>query len=698
MDRIGVDIGGTFTDVVWIDSNGSVRFDKSFSTPGVLYEGVLEGIKYLSSEEDAFEDRLKDVERFAHGTTVSTNALIERKGAKVGLLTTAGFEDTLLIGRATLSRTGGLPINQAMDFTFTQAPSPLVDRSLIRGIDERVTLSGEVLISPTPDRIRQEVLYLLECGIESLAVVFLWSFRNSAHELLVREITNEIAPALPISLSSEIAPHIGEFERMVSTVANAYVAPLSNQYLSELGEHLRLQGFAHTLHVMTATGGSILPSEVDNKAVSLINSGPVGGLIAARYLGEGLGWKNLITADMGGTSFDVGVIVNDKFEIEENPFLAHGLPSKLPAVKIVTIGAGGGSVAWTDGHRLYVGPESAGSDPGPACYSRGGQRPTVTDALVTLGILHPKRFFAGRRELDSEAALNSIKTFIAAPLGLDPYDAADGIYKVVTAKMADLIRKASIEQGNDPRTFNLCAFGGAAGSHAALLMEQLGISSVIIPYAASVFSAMGISLSDILYSAGKAFPLAVEPTESFSFEVAGTFRELISQVEASISASGIEREKFIFSFELDIRYKGQINSVTVQWDRPTLKQDQIPLVKEAFEKVYERRFGVGSTHKSAPLELIGVRLYAISPLVRPELSPVPSPAEWSENETRLVYSKDKGWYPITVVPFNKMPSELELAGPAVIERGDTTIWIPPNFAAVRDRYANVIISCKKDPK
>ncbi len=692
MSRVGVDIGGTFTDVVWMDSSGDIHFDKAFSTPNFLYKGVMEGVGYLVERGRNPQEWLKEIDRFAHGTTASTNALIERKGAKVGLVTTRGFEDTLIIGRATVARTGGLPLHQAMDFIYTEPPTPLVPRELVRGVNERVTADGRVLVAPDPSDVKTLLTQLLEMGIESLAVVLLWSFRNSAHEQLVRDIAKELSPTLQVSLSSVIAPHIGEFERMVTTVANAYVAPISRQYLDRLGTSLSSTGFRKTLHVMTATGGTILPADVENMAVSLINSGPVGGLIAARHLGESLGWNNLITADMGGTSFDVGVIANGRFEIEESPFLAHGLPSKLPAVKIVTIGAGGGSIAWTDGHRLYVGPESAGSEPGPACYGRGGTQPTVTDALVVMGILHPQRFFSGRCELDSVAALSAIDKFVAAPLGLDVHEAADGIYKVVTSKMADLIRKASVEQGNDPRNFRLCAYGGAAGAHAALLMEQLGIPAVIIPYAASVFSALGISLSDILYSASKSFPLTVAPTDSFSSSVKEAFEDLTSQVQLNIADSGIELSNFVFAYELDVRYKGQINSVRVNWNRPSLAVEEIPQLRLAFHNLYERRFGKGSTHENAGLELIGFRLYALSPQPKPGLQHVDFPSELLKTESRQVFSREHGWMPARVISFDSLPAEQALLGPAIIERRDTTVWTPAGFSAMRDTFGNIILS------
>jgi N-methylhydantoinase A len=351
-----------------------------------------------------------------------------------------------------------------MDFLHTEPPVRLVPRTLVRGLRERITVSGEVLMSLDEDKAASAIAALLDAGVESLAVCLLWSFRHPAHEQLVRRIAGRVAPGLPISLSCEVAPRLGEFERATTTVVNAYVGPAMERYISALQADLASLGLANPVQVMKSSGGVTLPGDVARQAVAIVNSGPIGGLVAARHLGTALGLDNVITADMGGTSFDVGLIVRGGFEEDPAPFIDQGLPVLVPSIKLVTIGAGGGSIASTDGTRLRVGPDSAGAEPGPACYGRGGTASTVTDALVAMGIIDGENFFGGRFRLDGDLARHAIETDIAGPLGLSVMDAAAGIVELVNARMADLIRKVTVESGNDPREFCLFAYGGAGGA------------------------------------------------------------------------------------------------------------------------------------------------------------------------------------------------------------------------------------------
>ena len=341
---LGVDTGGTFTDLVEIDACGQLRFDKAFSTPQTPELGILDALTVLSASAGlTVRQLLSETERFAHGTTVSTNALIQRRGARVGLITTAGFEDTLIIGRGPVCRTGGLPQSKAMDFLHTEPPPPLVPKSLIRGVTERVVSGGKILVALNEAEAQAAIEALVAAGIESLAVCFLWSFQNPTHELRLRNIACNIAPDLPISLSSEIAPRMGEFERMVTTVVNAFIGPVTERYIGGLQQQLGELGLKHPVQVMKSSGGVMLPQAVAHQAVSVVNSGPIGGLIAARHVGGLLGYNRIITADMGGTSFDVGLVADGVFEEENTPFLDQGLPVHVPAIKVVTIGAGGGS-------------------------------------------------------------------------------------------------------------------------------------------------------------------------------------------------------------------------------------------------------------------------------------------------------------------------------------------------------------------
>ena len=693
---LGIDTGGTFTDLVEIDAQGRISFEKAFSTPHQPDVGVFDVIALRSkgSGEDLVET-LADTVRLAHGTTVSTNALIQRRGAKVGLITTAGFEDTLLIGRGPVGRTGGLPLSQALDFLHTPVPPPLVPKSLTVGVRERVTVTGEVLATLERGDARRAVETLIAAGAESLAVCLLWSFRNPAHEVIIKEIVAEVAPGMPLSLSSEIAPRMGEFERTVTTVVNAFIGPITERYILSMQRKLEDNGFTRTLQVMKSSGGVTLPERVGTEAVSVINSGPIGGLIAARHIGRLLGYDNIITADVGGTSFDVGIIGRGAFAEQKTPFIDQGLPVHVPAIKLVTIGAGGGSIAWTDGYRLQVGPQSAGSEPGPVCYGRGGTEPTVTDALVVLGIIDPDNFFGGRRKLDRVMALEAIRTAIAEPLGLDPLDAAAGIYEVVTAKMGDLIRKATIESGNDPKQFCLLSYGGAGGAHCAAFSAQLGIRKVVIPYAAPVFSAFGCAFSDVLCSHSRSEPVRLDSSPHALEPIARTLADLKARVVADMRSAGFAADELVFGYKLDLRYEGQMNEVTLPWPHEYVTEQDVSTLRRAFDDLYQQKFGAGTTHAKSALEVISIRAEAVKETPKPEIAPVfvedHSATAIAPTGRRPVYKHGAGWLNAAIYDFERLIPGRRLAGPAVIERQNTTVWLPPKTAATLDIYGNLEI-------
>ncbi|HEX5451687.1 MAG TPA: hydantoinase/oxoprolinase family protein, partial [Candidatus Limnocylindrales bacterium] len=508
---VGIDTGGTFTDAVLVDSAGAVFFDKAFSTPGNPATGAREALANVCRTAGLDPaDVLQQCVRFAHGTTVGTNALLQRRGARVALVLSKGFEDTVVISRGPLGKNTGIPLEQALDFIHNERPAPFVDRALTYGVAERVDLDGDVVAPLDEEEVRRILRSLSDHSADSLAVCLLWSFRNPTHERRVRELAHEVRPDLPVSLSSDVSPISGEYERTMTTVINAYVAPVLSRYIEDLSAALANDGLRYPVQLMSSSGGTVLPADVERRAVSLINGGPVGGLVAARELGRALGFTDAITTDMGGTSFDVGIIHGGAIVTEPSAFVAQGVPVQLEVARVETIGAGGGSIAWTDGDRLMVGPDSAGSDPGPACYGNGGREPTVTDALVVLGLLDPGAFFGGRRRLRPDLACEVIGERIGEPLGLSVDDAAAGIYEIVTSRMSDLIRQATVEAGLDPRAFTVVAFGGAAPLHAAAYAEPLGVREVIVPASSSVFSALGCALADIRYDYARSAPLRLQ--------------------------------------------------------------------------------------------------------------------------------------------------------------------------------------------
>jgi N-methylhydantoinase A len=694
---IGIDTGGTFTDLVEIDSHGQLTFDKAFSTPLVPEQAIIDVLERMAEfHRTTVPALLKETVRFAHGTTVSTNALIQRKGARVGLLTTRGFEDTLQIARGPIGRSGGIPQSKAMDFLHTNPPPPLVPRSRIRGLGERVAVTGEVIAPLREKEVEAALKDLIEGGVESLAVCLLWSFRNPAHEQLVREVAGKIVPHVPVSLSSEIAPRTGEFERTVTTVVNAFIGPVTERYIGNLQNRLSDLGLAHPVQVMKSSGGLMLPDAVAHQAVSIVNSGPIGGLVAARHIGQLFGYDRVITADMGGTSFDVGLISGGVFEEQNSPFLDQGLPVCVPSLKIVTIGAGGGSIAASDGFRLQVGPQSAGAHPGPACYERGGEEPTVTDALVLLGIIDPENFFGGRYVLNPERARSAIERRVAKPLGLSAVEAAAGIYEVVTARMGDLIRKVTVESGYDPRRFCLLAYGGASGAHCTAFAAQLGVGRVIIPYAAPVFSGLGIALSDIVYSHGKSEPVPLIDTAQTIETVNRTFAELEKRARADMLTSGIrDPAEIVMNYKIDMRYQGQMNEVSLPWGTGMFTAEQIPLLRDAFETHYQQKFGAGTIRRETPLELISFRAEAVKLTEKPPLIRVFKEADGRGElvpvKHRSIYQHGQGWVKTGIFDFERLRPGDKLVGPVVAERQNTTIWLPAGAVAVFDGYGNLEI-------
>ncbi len=690
---LGVDTGGTFTDLVEIDGAGRLTFEKAFSTPKAPEQGILDALAGLSASAGLdIRELLEQTERFAHGTTVSTNALIQRRGARVGLIATRGFEDTLIIGRGPVGRAGGLPQSKAMDFLHTEPPPPLVPKAFIRGVSERIVAGGEVLAPLNEAEARAAIESLLAVGVESLAVCLLWSFRNPTHERRVRAIARQVAPGLPVSLSCEIAPRMGEFERMVTTAVNAFIGPVTERYIRGLQQRLSELGLARPIQVMKSSGSVMLPDAIGHQAVSVVNSGPIGGLVAARHVGKLLGYDKIITADMGGTSFDVGLIVDDVFEEESTPFLDQGLPVHVPTIKVVTIGAGGGSIAWTDGYRLQVGPQSAGADPGPACYSRGGSEPTVADALVVLGIIDPVNFFGGRYALDAAKARAAIEARIAGPLGLDPLEAAAGIYEVVTAKMGDLIRKVTVESGHDPREFCLLSYGGAGGAHCAAFAAQLGIKRIIVPYAASVFSALGVALSDIAYRHVRSAPVLLDAPETAA-TVNNVFADLSERARADMQASGLDPASAEMHYGLEMRYVGQMNEVSLAWPHGAFAAGDASALRGVFEALYQQRYGAGTIRRETPLEIISFRAEAVKATEKPNFAPLfrDKRGAGTVRRKRPVYMRGRGWIDTSVYAYDDLAADAPVPGPAVIERESTTIWLPPGTRATLDVYGNLAI-------
>ncbi len=701
---IGVDTGGTFTDVVILDEQGTMTFDKALSTPDNPARGVMNALANAAALLGTdVASVLTNATRFAHGTTVATNALITRKGARVGLITTAGFEDTTIIARGPMGRTMGVPIEQTLDYIYTERAEPLVPKALIRGVRERVDLEGDVIAPINEDDIERVVRELLGAGVDSIAVCLMWSFRNRRHEEIIMAAIRAMGNGAHVSLSSEVAPVIGEFERANTTVVNAYVAPRLSSYINDLQERLAAQGFEWPLQVMKNSGGACLPSRIDREAVSVIDSGPVAGLVASQYFGSILGYDNVLATDMGGTSFDVGVIYRGEPAEEKMPFVDKGLPVRAPRVREVGIGAGGGSIAWTEGQRLMVGPQSAGASPGPVCYGQGGAEPTVTDALVVLGILDPDNFFGGRMKLDKAAAAAAIQERVAGPLNMTVLEAAAGIYDIVTAKMADLIRKVTVESGYDPREFALFAYGGASPAHVVQYGAALGVREMIVPHSSAVFSALGCVLSDVKFIYEHSDPLYVEETQEFVNAFNAAFEDLERRVLADVAASGIGENEIFLVRRLEVRYEGQFNEFTIPWRAEPLTFDTMGRIRQEFEERYEARFGQGTSRTIHPLEVITFRLEAIRATDKPALAQVDAVRnndglEHARVGRRPVYLRRYGQLDASVYDYDHLLPGHALEGPAIIQRHDTLIVVPPGYEANIDGHRNTRITARQEER
>ena len=563
---LGIDIGGTFTDICLLHGDGRVQTYKTASTPEEPLDGVLEGIRLAAGDSGlSLRQFLEKTVYFGHGTTIATNALIQRSGARVGLITTRGFRDTILIQRS-LGMTAGLTEEELADYSLRSYPEPLVPPGLIKEVSERVDYKGSVVVDQNLDEAKRAVDELIESGVQSIAVCFLWSFLNPVHERAVRDWAE--ARGAHVTASSDLFPILGEYERTASTVMNAYLSPIVKEYLNGLERNLKSAGLRPPPVIMHSAGGSISPEEAAENALTLLMSGPAGGVIGSRMLGEALGHDHIITADMGGTSFDVGLIVNGE-PVHAEGAVFDKYHTLAPMMAIETIGAGGGSMARVIEGELLVGPESAGAVPGPACYKRGGTEPTATDADAVLGILNPAFFLGGRIPLAPDRALQAIERRVAKPLGLSALQAAAGIRQIIDQQMADLIRRVTLERGFDPQDFVLYAYGGAGPAHCASFGKELNISEIVMPLTAGSHSAFGAVASDIQRSFALSHlmrtpPLSVDPAADLDARKMETlFRDLEDRGRAALRKNGIPRADMEFHRFVHMRYRRQTHEVPV---------------------------------------------------------------------------------------------------------------------------------------
>ncbi len=704
---VASDIGGTFTDTVMIDGDGAIRRYKAPTVPEDPAVGVLNTLEFAAKDTGTeLGELLARISLFAHGTTVATNAMLEGKTARVGLLQTRGFGDTLSIMRGFKSL--GLDEDGVKNFRSMVKQELVVPRQLTREVSERVDYRGRVVQPLDDGDARRAIRELRDAGAEVLAVSLLWAFKNSAHERRIGELIEEEAPGTLYTLSSQLLPRLGEYRRTVTTAVNASLRPVLRTAVRSLETTLRDSGMKAEPLLMQSNGGLARVSEVDREAASTVMSGPVGGVVACQHLGELRRDGNIVATDMGGTSFEVGLVLNGRAHIANSTWVGrHELA--LPSVAVRTVGAGSGSIAGVNHGLLTVGPESAGAVPGPACYGRGGERPTVADADLVLGYINPDNFLGGRLKLDAECARQAIATHVAEPLGLSVEEAAEGIKTVIDARMADLIRTATIQQGYDPGDFVLYAYGGAGPSHAFSYGAKLRTKEIVVPLTASVHSAFGVATSDLTVAEELSDPMMSPPgTQDYASvlraeEINGRLTFLAERTRKRLTEAGADVSKLHSSRFVEMRFRFQIHVLSVPVPDGPLDDDGVRRLVARFIESYEARFGEGSAFEAAGVELTTFRVVATVPTARPALrslladrpdpgAPASGPGARGSGVTQRPVFQHGEWHEAQVYAHGAVRPGLALRGLSIIEMPDTTVVVGADQAAVVDEYGNVVIS------
>lgn len=680
---VGVDVGGTFTDVFFLnEADGSCDVAKVPSTRSDQSVGIREGI----AEQ---RDDLSEVSLVIHGTTVGTNALLERKGAKTGIITTTGFRDVIEMRRRDRPETWGL----------WGMFEPVVSRDLRVEVDERVLADGTLRTEVNDADVKAAAATLLERGAESVCIFFMNSYANDANEKTAIAAVKEVWPNDHITSSSEILPEIREFERCSTATLNAYLQPLIGDYLERLEGGLKDGGFGGEILIVQSNGGVMSVDTARSFPVRTALSGPAAGVIAGAHIGTSAGFPNLITCDMGGTSFDVSLVADGESSLAAQTAVDFGMVVRTPMIEITTIGAGGGSIAWVDrGGLLQIGPESAGSDPGPVCYGLGNERPTVTDANVVMGRINADKPIGGKLDrLDVEAAKAAINNHIAGALYIDVMEAAEAIIRVANAKMAGAIRLVSVERGHDPEKFVAMPFGGGGALHAGALIKDVGLSKALVPRFPGVTSALGCVIADMRFDRVHTLNSMLDDLnlEMLAREMIETAEDGEKRLaEANVTFDGVENV-----FELDMLYLGQTHTVPVRLpiDLATVKAGiDRGVILSAFEEAYRKAFG--RLLEGIGMRVLNLRVTVIGRRPKFDLSILGPSGDSSmveaKTDTRQVWIEGK-WWQADVYNRLDLPEDSLVQGPALLEQPDTTIFIDPDLEGLVDRFGNLIISRKQ---
>ncbi|MFB9807014.1 hydantoinase/oxoprolinase family protein [Haladaptatus pallidirubidus] len=639
------------------------------------------------------QDLLAKSELVSHGTTVGTNAIIEGEGTNAALVTTRGAEDVIFIMRAATGRSKGLPVEDVLQFQKSNKPDPIIPKKRVYGINERIDCMGDVVVEFNEEQAREVTSQLAQQDVDAVAINFLWSFLNDGHERRMESIIREeLDNDVFVTRASDLIPKWGEYERTTAAAINAFVGPTSASYIQRIDDRLSENGYDGTLLVMQSGGGVVSAEDAVREPIRTINSGPVGGMIGCRFLAEQLGHRNVIAGDIGGTSFDIGLLIDGE-PLTKPTNVINQYEYMMRTIDTESIGSGGGSIAFVDneGDRLRVGPQSTGATPGPACYDQGGNEPTVTDADLLLGFLDEDDFLGGRMTLDRDRSVTVIES-IADELRMDTIETASGIIEVMNAKMADMIRQRTVNEGYDPREFVLYAYGGAGPLHVPGLAPQLDINTVVVPggSTASVWSAVGVSSSDVLHRR-EVSNIMNAPFDSET--ITHQFNDLESAVIADLHDEGFTDDDIQTQRYADMRYQAQVHQLSIPLPNGTLTAEDMEAVIARFERTYEDRYGKGAGYSESGFELVTTRVDAYGETTKPAIHGKSGVDELEPWKTKEVYwPSNHAYFDTPRYRDADVGVGATIEGPAIVGMEHTTIGIPPESTCEVDSMSNYIIN------
>ncbi len=695
---IAIDTGGTFTDCIVLDEKtGESVVAKAPTTPSDFSVGVINAIAEAAELMNmSSRSLLEQCSTLKHGCTVATNAIITRHGAKVGFITTKGFEDTTLIGRS-VQRVDGLSDDEVAMMPYITKPEPLVPKSRLRGVYERIDFQGNVVVPLNIEDAKEQIRYLVEDEkVEALGVSLLFSWQNPVHEQKMKELVNQMYPNsdLFVTYSHELLPLIREYGRANSVIINCFIGKIMEQYLRNLNEKLRAEGFGGSFMVMQSNGGIVSWDKVT--PLRTLSSGPAGGVIGGQYMTGVMAHEKALTTDMGGTSFDVGLILDGQVGYEREPVIERWR-MMLPMIKVDSIGAGGGTIARVDPlvHRLIVGPDSAGADPGPVCYDMGGTEPTVCDADLILGFLNPDYFWGGKMRLNKVKAEQAMRDRIAAPLKMEVVEAAAGIYTIINAHMADLMRRLAMRIGALPEEFMLYAFGGTGAVHAAYYGAELGVRKVLVFPTSAVFSAFGIAGADIIetrsISLGYRMPVSADTLNP-------RIAELVDDLTLMMEKEGFRRQDLEYRNMFNMRYRRQINYLSITSPVKKFRSDRdVTELETTWKAEFENVYGKGSAYAKAGIELVSVDVDAIGKALKPVVKSYPEggsdPSAGLKGHRQVFFPEiTKEFVRTAIYEYDKLSPGNVIEGPAIVESPTTTVVVPPEKVARMDGFRNIEIT------